>query len=279
MSAASYDPLSPGWGWDSGLAWTLAASIFLHLMALAAGLVLYPALNSRPRHLPPIYTVSLVSLPAPAAPAAPAAQTEKKAPLPPPAPPKEWAQQVPAKPPVPQAISLEKTKKPPVAPPPKPVDRQAEIDRALARVKGELQEKAKITKRIDTAVDRIARQGSGSGQAAAGIRGTGSAGEVDAAMSDYLVVIVNIINARWYQPPAGLIQKQGPLEGRYIIQITPSGGIQRGWFEPQSGDRYLDQSVEKAVARSNPLPPLPKNFKGPYFELGLRYTETGIANR
>ena len=272
MSAASYDYLSPSWGWDSGLAWTLAASVLLHLVALAVGLVLYPALNSRPRHLPPIYTVSLVSLPAPAA---QAAQTAPPAAVPP----LEKTRPAPIKPPAPEAISLEKTKKtPPVAPPPKPVDSQAEIDRALARVRGELQEKAKIAKRIDTAVDRLARQGSGSGQSAIGLRGTGPAGEVDAAMSDYLVVIVKIINAHWFSP-VGLIQKQGPLVGIYNIQITRSGGIQRGWFESQSGDRYLDQSVEKAVARSNPLPPLPQDFKGPYFEVGFRYTETGIANR
>jgi colicin import membrane protein len=273
MAAASYDHLSAGWGWDSGLAWTLAASVLLHLMVLAAGFVVYPALNSRPRSLPPIYTVSLVSLPGPAAPAAKMTAPAVVVP------PQEKIQPVPIKPPVPEAVNFEKTKKKtPEVPPPKTEDALAEIDRALARVKGELQEKTKIAKGIDKAVDRLARQGSGSGQSAIGLRGTGPAGELDAALRDYLVVIVNIINARW-SPPAGLIQKQGPLVGTYIIQITRSGGIQRGWFESPSGDRYLDQSVEKAVVRSNPLPPLPQDFKEPYFELGLRYTETGIANR
>lgn len=277
MAAVSYDHLSAGWGWDSGLSWTLAASVLLHLMVLAAGFVVYPALSSRPRSLPPIYTVSLVSLPGSAAPAAPAA---KKTAPPVEIPPLEKTRPVPIKPPVPEAVSLEKTKKKtPEPPPPKTEDTQAEIDRALARVKGEVQDKAKSTKSIDAAVNRLARQGSGPGQSAIGLRGTGPAGELDAAMGEYLVVIVNIINARWYQPPAGLIRQQGPLAGIYIIQITRSGGIQRGWFDPPSGERYLDQSVEKAVARSNPLPPLPPDFKGPYYEVGFRYTEAGIANR
>jgi len=39
---------------DSGFAWTLVASVLLHLVFLAAGLVLYPAISSRVRHQPRI---------------------------------------------------------------------------------------------------------------------------------------------------------------------------------------------------------------------------------
>jgi len=278
VSAVSYNEFALDQGRDERFTRMLAISACLHVVLLAIGLVLYPVVSSRPRRLPPIYTVSLVSLPAPAG---PTARSPKKTASKPFVPPKEQARRIAAKEPPPKAVSLKKTPKTPPAP--KPADNQAVINRALARVKGQVKEKTEVASRIDTAIDRLASRDDISGQASVGIKGTGQPGEVEAAMGEYLVIIQNIVNAHWVLPPADLIQKTGPLRGVYIVRIAPSGEVLKSWFETRSGDRAFDQSAEKAVqkalARAGRFPALPKEVKEPYYEVGLVFTPTGIDRK
>ncbi|MBW2087020.1 MAG: TonB C-terminal domain-containing protein, partial [Deltaproteobacteria bacterium] len=206
----------------------------------------------------------------------------KPAPAPAFVPPKEKAKLIPLGP-VEEKLEkkpeIKKIKKaPPPSRPARRVDTSPDLDKALARVKTKVQQKQQADNRIDSAITRLTRK-TGPGDAASvyGLPGTESRSELDTKIGEYLVVIHNVINANWNMPPAGLIRKKGPLEAVYIIQIAPSGAITRGWFERKSGDKYFDQSAEKAVVRSSPLPPLPDAFKGSYFEVGLRFTPTGLG--
>ncbi len=61
-----------------------------------------------------------------------------------------------------------------------------------------------------------------------------------------------------------------------IIEIRPDGFISDIWFERRSGNRYFDDQAFKAVRKSNPLPPLPEGYKRPYFNVGLRFTPSGL---
>ena len=60
------------------------------------------------------------------------------------------------------------------------------------------------------------------------------------------------------------------------IKIMPDGEIRDIWFDRRSGNPYLDESARKALLKSNPLPPLPPGFKGPFLEQGLRFTPSGL---
>jgi len=61
-----------------------------------------------------------------------------------------------------------------------------------------------------------------------------------------------------------------------VIEIRPDGSIQDIWFEKRSGNRYFDEQAFKAVKKSDPLPPLPKGYVRPSFNIGLRFTPSGL---
>jgi len=66
------------------------------------------------------------------------------------------------------------------------------------------------------------------------------------------------------------------LEAVLVIKILPNGEIRNIWFEKKSGNSYLDESAFKAVKKSNPLPPLPKEFRRPFYNVGLVFTPYGL---
>ncbi len=61
-----------------------------------------------------------------------------------------------------------------------------------------------------------------------------------------------------------------------VIEVRPDGAISDIWFEKRSGNRYFDDQAFKAVRKSNPLPPLPNGYTRPYFNVGLRFTPSGL---
>ena len=61
-----------------------------------------------------------------------------------------------------------------------------------------------------------------------------------------------------------------------VIEIRPDGSLRDLWFEKRSGNRYFDEQAYKAVKKSDPLPPLPKGYPRPYFNVGLRFTPSGL---
>jgi len=61
-----------------------------------------------------------------------------------------------------------------------------------------------------------------------------------------------------------------------VIEIRPNGNIGDIWFEERSGNRYFDDQAYKAVRKSNPLPRLPEGYSRPYFNVGLRFTPSGL---
>ena len=66
------------------------------------------------------------------------------------------------------------------------------------------------------------------------------------------------------------------LEAVLVIKIMPNGEIRDIWFEKKSGNSYFDDSVYKAIKKSNPLPPLPKGYQRPFYNLGLVFTPSGL---
>lgn len=66
------------------------------------------------------------------------------------------------------------------------------------------------------------------------------------------------------------------LEAVLVIKIMPNGQIRDIWFEKKSGNSYFDDSAYKAVMKSNPLPPLPKEYERPFYNVGLVFTPSGL---
>jgi colicin import membrane protein len=108
--------------------------------------------------------------------------------------------------------------------------------------------------------------------------GTGSGGGGKRALEQidiYKIEIAFQIQKNWAFSTQ-LAGDQKDLEARLLIKIMSQGEIREIDFETKSGNTYFDESAYKAVQKSNPLPPLPKGYRRPFFIVGLRFTPSGL---
>jgi outer membrane biosynthesis protein TonB len=83
----------------------------------------------------------------------------------------------------------------------------------------------------------------------------------------YLMLVRNRVAQNW-APPAGIGAGAGVQAVAYF-QIARDGSVHGLKLETVSGLEYFDRSVLRAVALSDPLPPLPLGFTGP--SLGVHF--------
>lgn len=120
------------------------------------------------------------------------------------------------------------------------------------------------------------RGSSGLGGSGGGTGGTGGTGAGGIQPIDfYRSLIPNHVEKNWAFNDQ-LVGGRNDLVSVIVIKIMKSGEITDIWFEKKSGNSYFDDSVYKAVKKSNPLPPLPREYTQPYYELGLIFTPKGL---
>jgi len=107
--------------------------------------------------------------------------------------------------------------------------------------------------------------------------GTGTGSKKDPELMDiYQVEIAYRIQKNWSFNEQ-LAGGRTDLEAWAAIKIMPNGEIKETWFDKRSGNSYFDEQAKKAILKSNPLPPLPKEYWRPYFEAGFHFTASGIS--
>jgi len=111
-------------------------------------------------------------------------------------------------------------------------------------------------------------RGIGTGRGFGG-EGSGSAKEV------YDGLIVYHIQKNWAFSEQ-LVRGRTNLETLVGIKILPNGEIQDIWIDKKSGNQYLDESAIRAIQKSNPLPPLPREIGLYDYKVGLRFTPKGL---
>ena len=274
-------------------------SFLFHLIIIGA-MVLMPQFGSKPRLGSGVVNVSLVSLPSggpdsarPPAAVVKAKPVEKQ-------PPQKPAIKIPEPKPVPtvkkppEAVSLAPEKaKPKKSLKKKTLDRSKMIDSALDRIekKVEKTETDSVTSAIEQLKRKVAASEAppltGSGGAASGRAGTGAVGpsggagiggaRVQESILIYQAEIQYQIQKNWAfsQQLAG---DNTELEAILAIKVLRNGEIEDIWFDKKSGNAYLDDSAYKALVKSNPLPPLPNDYLGPHYKLGLRFGPKGLKN-
>lgn len=277
----------------SAISHILIALIFLYM----------PAKQMDRRILAPI-NVSLVSLPGPyRSPQTPKGTTMVKAAKKPafskpkiddaaitPPPPKEEKTKIVETPEVIAKTSLKKktfktgeiVKTPPKE---KNTGEKADKDKAdaLAKTLKEMEKKvdagrpdalAKALERIQERVDEQSRAGSDLNQGTGESGGLGNPGELT-PIDRYKFEIMEMIQRNW----ALSLQLAGQLNNMQsvlVIKVMPDGEINDIWFEEKSGNPHLDESSHKAILKSNPLPPLPSGFTGPFLMVGIVFTPSGV---
>ncbi len=86
----------------------------------------------------------------------------------------------------------------------------------------------------------------------------------------YLQRIVQVVRQDWYiLIPESAEMKKGKLAIEFAI--TKDGQVADMRLVTSSGDVALDRPAWGSITNSNPFPPLPTEFRGPYLALRFRY--------
>jgi colicin import membrane protein len=267
----------------------LILSALCHVLFLS-GMLFFPSLNFRAKHIPASVEIDLVSLPA----GSPAAKRQEPA-----APAAMEAKQPPAKEKVAPA-PVEKPKEPTPAP-----KEAVPISPVPVQVKKSLKKKTfDASKAINQAIDKLEKtvpdsrppsvlqaidalrkkegqtssQGAGTQGVGAGV-GMGGSTKKHLEMIDiYNAEIWGIIQRNWAFSEE-MVGSRKDLEAIVNIKIMRNGEIRDIYFDTKTGLGLFDESVLKAVKKSNPLPPLPEGFLGPYYDVGLRFNLSELRRR
>lgn len=160
----------------------------------------------------------------------------------------------------------------------RPVDPLASaLDRIKSKVEKAESETAKSPSKEPASGKASGGGGSGGvGGSGGGTGGTGGTGAFGIQPIDfYRSLIPNHIENNWVFNEQ-LVGGRTDLVSVIVVKIMKNGEITDIWFEKKSGNSYFDDSVYKAVKKSSPLPPLPREYTQPYYELGLIFTPKGL---
>ena len=155
------------------------------------------------------------------------------------------------------------------------------ISAAVERIKEE-----ESSRKITEAVSKIREETSPQGDEKKGVsteanvpRGEGgviASGTIELRIKVYYTIIWGKIRESWILP-GGLVKNQEGLEAIISFKILRDGKIEDIRFEKFSGNSYFDKSVLRAVEKADPLPPLPREFKEEYLDVGVRFHPSELS--
>ncbi len=275
---------------DTVRIWVGMASLsFLCHVLFFSGVLFLPELQFDRPYIPSAVEVDLVSLPLvkPKPPAgsgqisAPPKAVDKGAPVEPVKPAEKPVQAVEKKP--------EKAPDKPVSMAPKPIQVKKSLKQktynaskvirsAIARIEKEAPESR--PRPVLQAIDKLKKEVESQGGVV--IRGGVARGRV----SKKTLVLLDIYNAEiWHRIQKNwafskeMVRGRTDLEATIIVKIMREGEIRDIWFEKRSGNSYFDDSVFKAVKKSDPLPPLPEGYPGPFYDVGFRFNLSELQRK
>jgi colicin import membrane protein len=93
----------------------------------------------------------------------------------------------------------------------------------------------------------------------------------------YEMEVEDRIKSNWSYPVA-MGESKG-LEAVVLIAVSKDGTILKTEVKRKSSNVIFDQSVLKAVERSDPLPPFPEGYRKSYEEIEINFNLTELENR
>ena len=99
---------------------------------------------------------------------------------------------------------------------------------------------------------------------------TASPAQIESRLNEYYSRIWAKIKQEWTLPE-NLLKEMVDLETIIVVIIERDGKIQRSWFEKRSGDTHYDQAAMRAILKSDPLPPIPRELNEVALEIGIRF--------
>ena len=150
------------------------------------------------------------------------------------------------------AIIAKRTLDKPTSPPKKPEVPASElIERAISKV----ERKVEKEEHVERAISKLESEHGdvGGSEPAQPRRGISLGGT---AMQIYQMEVETWIKSHWSYPVA--VDHPQDLEAIVIVTVRRDGKILNTRFDKRSSNAIFDQSVQKAIERSDPLPPFPE---------------------
>jgi colicin import membrane protein len=157
--------------------------------------------------------------------------------------------------------------KPKVAP-------SALIDKAISRIERNVRSEEHLDKALAGLESRAVepRQDAGpapGGALAAGGSGYGGGIPGGTAIQIYQMQVESLIKSNWHYPVA--MDNHQDREAILLLVVKRDGAILSSRFDRRSQNVLFDESVLKAIERSNPLPPFPESLRRNHEEFVIRF--------
>ena len=147
------------------------------------------------------------------------------------------------------------------------------IDRAISRL--ETRVKSENKSHVDRAISKLKSEVRGSS-------GSGPPGDrVGSGISIriYQMEVERRIKTNWSFPVALQSPKDSKdLEAIVVVKVKSNGAILKSWFEKRSASTIFDQSVLRAIERSDPLPPFPEGYRKSHDEIEINFNLKDFKN-
>jgi colicin import membrane protein len=155
----------------------------------------------------------------------------------------------------------------------KPKESPADLlNEALSKVERKVRTEEHLDKALANLENRAeARKGTGQ---PGGTEGGGVPGGT--AMQIYQMEVESLVKSNWHYPAA--MESRRDLEAIVVLAVKRDGTIQSTRFDKRSTDALFDESVEKAIERSNPLPPFPEGYQKSHDELEINFNLKDLPN-
>lgn len=146
------------------------------------------------------------------------------------------------------------------------------LDKALSRIERKVKREEKDP--VKQAISRLEARVKGSEEKGAGAVAAPSG----IAMRMYEMKVREKIKSNWSYPVALDDPKRiKDLEAVLVVRASKDGGIERTWFKRRSTQIIFDESVMRAVERSDPLPPFPEGYARTHEEIEITFTLKELA--
>ena len=140
----------------------------------------------------------------------------------------------------------------------------------MAKIEKEVKHEEKHDKMLNQAIERIKNkvdeepEGEGRGGPAGPVAGI--------TIQIYRMEVETRIKDNWAYPVALSDPKSlENLEAVVVLTVKRDGSIIKSEFKKRSGNPIFDESVLKAIERSEPLPPFPEGFLKSYEEIEINF--------
>lgn len=149
------------------------------------------------------------------------------------------------------------------------------IDQAISRIERKVKTEEKKD-HVEQAISRLEKDTKDSGVAGGGEeRGGFDAGGMP--MLIYRMEVEDWIKSNWSYPVA--LDNAQDIEAIVVLKVERDGSILSKHFDRQSGVAIFDESVMKAIERSDPLPPFPEGYRKSHEEFIISFNLKDLQER